>query len=74
MTSNMNKLFGQLNSNFLGPSEKSINKSNFSFENIFKTDNFEKEQDEQLEGNFLFSMLGGKRYFAFDNSTIRNAQ
>jgi hypothetical protein len=44
----------------------------FSPEKIANMLNIEADDDDQVEGNLIFNMVGGKRFFTFDNTTVEN--
>ncbi|CAH1388803.1 unnamed protein product [Nezara viridula] len=80
VTSSTSKLIDLLYNGFFGNDnkkqrrEKRINLSNskWSLNNIYDSLNFKKEENEQLEGHILATVLGVKRYFSFDNNTLQN--
>lgn len=82
ITSSTNKLIDLLYDGFFGYGNKiprrgkKIHSSNskWSLNNIYNSLNFENEENEQLEGHILATILGVRRYFSFDSSTIRNVQ
>lgn len=55
-----------------GKQTASPSRNPFSPEKIANMLNIEADDDDQVEGNLLFNMVGGKRFFTFDNSTIEH--
>jgi Domain of unknown function (DUF1943) len=53
-----------------GKQSGTASRNPFSPEKIADMLNFESDDDDQVEGNLLFNMVGGKRFFTFENSTI----
>ncbi|XP_014270480.1 vitellogenin [Halyomorpha halys] len=80
MTSSTSKLIDLLYDGFFWYNnekkkrEKKINLSNskWSLHSVYNSLNFEKEENKQLEGHILATILGAKRYFSFDNNTFKN--
>ena len=46
------------------------NDSLYTYRRLSETQNWENEEPLQVEGNLILSLLGGRRFFAFDNHTI----